>query len=89
MRVGKLPLVPYFAPGSAELAGAVGAVARDHHAMLLANHGVVLAAGDLDAAVYAAEELEESAKLFLLLRGTKSRTLSADQVAELISRKTK
>ena len=89
MRVGRLPLVPYFAPGTVALASAVEAAARDHHAMLLANHGVVLAAGDLDAAVYAAEELEESSKLFLLLRGMKTRTLSAAQVAELKNRKTK
>jgi ribulose-5-phosphate 4-epimerase/fuculose-1-phosphate aldolase len=87
MRVGKLPLTPYFAPGTAALADAVGAAAKDHHAILLANHGLVLAGTSLDAAVYAAEELEESAKLFLLLRGLKTRTLSAGQVAELKSRK--
>ena len=83
MRVGKLPLVPYFPPGDRALAEAVREKAREHHAMLLANHGPVVAGKALDAAVYAAEELEETAKLFLLLRGENTRWLSAAEVAEL------
>lgn len=83
MRVGRLPLVPYFPPGDRALAEAVRAKAREHHAMLLANHGPVVAGKALDAAVYAAEELEETAKLFLLLRGENTRWLSASEVAEL------
>ena len=83
MRVGRLPLVPYYRPGDRTLAEAVRARARDHHAVLLANHGPVVAGKSLDAAVYAAEELEETAKLHLLLRGQKTRFLDAGQVAEL------
>lgn len=83
MRVGRLPLVPYFPPGDAALAKAVRAVARTSHAMLLANHGPVVAGKSLDAAAYAAEELEETAKLFLMLRGERTRFLTPDQVADL------
>ncbi|MEO1328356.1 MAG: 3-oxo-tetronate 4-phosphate decarboxylase [Pseudomonadota bacterium] len=83
MRIGKLPLVPYFPPGDKALAEAVRGVARHAHAMLLANHGPVVAGKALDSAVYAAEELEETAKLHLMLRGEKTRFLTQDQVADL------
>ena len=83
MRVGKLPLVPYFPPGDARLAAAVRQVAAGHAAVLLANHGPVVAGKSLDAAVGAIEELEATAKLFLLLQGRKTRPLSAVQVQEL------
>ena len=84
MRVGRLPLVPYFRPGDMALAEAVRGFAGRHHAMLLANHGPVVAGSDLDAAVNAVEELEETAKLFLLLRGAKTRYLTPAQVKELV-----
>ena len=83
MRVGTLPLVPYFAPGDLDLAKAVKALASAHHAVMLANHGPVVAGATLEDAVYATEELEETAKLFLLLRKVATRPLSAEQVEEL------
>lgn len=83
MRVGKLPLVPYFAPGDEKLAAAVEDAAVTSRAVLLSNHGPVVAGKSLDAAVNATEELEETAKLFLLLRGEKTRFLDATQVREL------
>jgi ribulose-5-phosphate 4-epimerase/fuculose-1-phosphate aldolase len=83
MRVGKLVLLPYFPPGDPTLANAVREVAGKHHAVLLANHGPVVAGSDIETAVYATEELEETAKLFLLLRGEKLRLLTPEQVAEL------
>jgi 3-dehydro-4-phosphotetronate decarboxylase len=83
MRVGRLPLVPYHAPGDLSLAGAVRKLAGKHHAVLLANHGPVVAGSSLDAAANAIEELEETAKLFLLLRGSKLRLLTPEQVAAL------
>lgn len=83
MRVGRLPLVPYYPPGDTSLAKAVEALAGKHHAVLLANHGPVVAGTSLENATYATEELEETAKLFLLLRGSPIRALSEDQVAEL------
>src|SRR6201997_4190715 len=84
MRVGALPLVPYFRPGDLDLAEAVRGFAGKHHAVLLANHGPVVAGSDLDAAVNAIEELEETAKLFLLLRGAETRYLTRSQVMELM-----
>lgn len=86
MRVGKLPLVPYFPPGDERLAAAVRQVAGGHAAVLLANHGPVVAGKSLDAAVGAAEELEATARLFLLLGDRRVRPLTADQVAELKAR---
>jgi 3-dehydro-4-phosphotetronate decarboxylase len=83
MRIGRLPLVPYYPPGDETLAEAVGALAGKHHAVLLANHGPVVAGSSLSAAQDAIEELEETAKLFLLLRGERVRALTDEQVAEL------
>lgn len=83
MRVGRLPLVPYFAPGDADLAHAVRRMAGKHHAMLLANHGPVVAGNSLANAQYATEELEETAKLFLMLQGHALRTLTDGQVVDL------
>ncbi len=86
MRVGRLPLVPYHPPGDESLALAVDKLAGDHHAVLLANHGPVVAGTSLDQAMFAIEELEETAKLFLMLRGTAIRTLTPDQVSDLRAR---
>jgi ribulose-5-phosphate 4-epimerase/fuculose-1-phosphate aldolase len=83
MKIGNLKLLPYYAPGDLTLANAVREVAARHHAVLLANHGPVVAGKDLETAVYATEELEETAKLFLMLRGRKLSLLSAADVAEL------
>jgi ribulose-5-phosphate 4-epimerase/fuculose-1-phosphate aldolase len=83
MKIGKLVLLPYYAPGDMSLANAVREVAGKHHAILLANHGPIVAGKNLESAVYATEELEETAKLFLLLRGSKMTVLSPDQVDDL------
>jgi ribulose-5-phosphate 4-epimerase/fuculose-1-phosphate aldolase len=83
MRIGHLPLLPYFRPGDRALADAVRAQAKKHHAVLLANHGPVVAGKSLEDAVYNAEELEETAKLHLLLEGRETRALDAAQIAEL------
>jgi 3-dehydro-4-phosphotetronate decarboxylase len=83
MRVGRLPLIPYFAPGDVNLAKAVKEQASAHHAVMLANHGPVVAGATLEDAVYATEELEETAKLFLLLRKEKTRLLTEKEVDDL------
>ena len=83
MRIGTLPLVPYFPPGDATLADAVGQLAGKHHAVLLANHGPVVAGLNLSAAQDAIEELEETARLFLMLRHEKLKLLDDAQIAEL------
>jgi ribulose-5-phosphate 4-epimerase/fuculose-1-phosphate aldolase len=86
MRVGRLPLVPYYPPGDLDLARAVRELASRHHAVLLANHGPVVAGATLEDAVYASEELEETARLYLLLRGMPTHPLSPEQVAQLRER---
>jgi ribulose-5-phosphate 4-epimerase/fuculose-1-phosphate aldolase len=83
MRIGSLPLVPYFAPGDMQLAQAVRGLAGRHHALLLANHGPVVAGTSLAAAADAVEELEATARLYLLLRGQHLRTLTPEQVADI------
>ncbi len=86
MKIGKLPLIPYFPPGDIDLAKAVQEMASEHHAVLLANHGPVVAGKSLADAVYATEELEETARLFLLLKGMKTRFLTDRQVRDLHDR---
>jgi ribulose-5-phosphate 4-epimerase/fuculose-1-phosphate aldolase len=83
MRVGRLPLVPYFAPGDPSLSIAVEEMAREHHAMLLANHGSVVAADDLLSAADAAEEIEETARLWLMVRQQPARPLTSVQLTAL------
>lgn len=86
MRIGTLPLVPYYPPGDRNLAEAVRGFAGRHHALLLANHGPVVAGSDLSAATDAVEELEATARLFLMLRGQPCRCLTDGQVQELRQR---
>ncbi len=83
MRVGTLPLIPYFRPGDQKLGEAIGKLAGKHSSVLLANHGPIVAGKSLEAAVYAIEELEETAKLYLLLHGFNTRCLTEEQIAEL------
>lgn len=86
MRIGTLPLLPYYAPGDSALADAVGRAAGRHHALLLANHGPVVSGTSLSAAADAIEELEATAKLWLLVRRERVRPLDAAQLADLAAR---
>jgi ribulose-5-phosphate 4-epimerase/fuculose-1-phosphate aldolase len=83
MKIGRLPLIPYYRPGDKALAEAIRGKAREHTAVLLANHGPVVAGKSLEAAVYATEELEETAKLHLLLHARNPRVLTEEQIEEL------
>ncbi len=83
MRAGATALVPYFRPGDPAVADAIRGLAGRYASVLLANHGPVVAGDTLEAAVFATEELEETAKLFLLLRGLNPRYLTPAQVADL------
>ncbi|WP_435112348.1 3-oxo-tetronate 4-phosphate decarboxylase [Nocardiopsis synnemataformans] len=83
MRVGRMPLLAYHAPGDPALGPLAEATAQGHHALLLANHGPIVAGASLDAAADAAEEIEETAKLYLLLHGHRTRPLTAEQAAHL------
>ena len=83
MRIGTLPQIPYFPPGDIKLANAVREMASKHHAVLLANHGPVVAGTTLEDAVYATEELEETAKLFSMLKNLNTSFLTDEQVVTL------
>ena len=86
MRVGRrLPVVPYYRPGDAAMEPAIAEQARTARAVLLANHGPVVSGRTLTDAVYAAEELEEAAKLFFALRGAAVRMLTPGQVEDLLA----
>ena len=83
MRVGAVKLVPYVRPGDERAGDLIRHLGGKHAAILLANHGPVVTGKDLPTAVYAAEELEETAKLLVILRGAQTRMLNAEQVEEL------
>ena len=83
MKIGKLPLIPYYRPGDKALGEAIRGLAAKHCAVLLANHGPIVAGKSLEAAVYAMEELEETAKLHLLLHAHKPRCLTEAQIEDL------
>ena len=85
MRVGRsMPVVPYYRPGDPAMGPAIQRAATTARAVLLANHGPVVSGATLIDAVYAAEELEEAAKLFLMLRGAAPRLLTPAQVDDLL-----
>ncbi len=83
MRIGRVPTIPYCRPGAAEMGPRVRDAAAGRSAILLANHGPVVAGRSFEAAVYAAEELEETAKLVILSRGQKVRLLTEAHCQEL------
>ena len=83
MRAGRVPVAPYTRPGSADLFALIAELAADHPAILLANHGPVVAGPSLAATVFAVEEIEEAAKLSILLRGMNVRLLTRDQIDDL------
>jgi ribulose-5-phosphate 4-epimerase/fuculose-1-phosphate aldolase len=85
MRVGRTALVPYYRPGDPAVADAIRGLAGRYTSVLLANHGPVVAGKNLEAAVYATEELEETAKLRLLLHGLNPRLLTREQVRDLVT----
>jgi len=84
MKCGATALVPYYRPGDPGVADAIKGLAGQYSSVLLANHGPVVSGDTLETAVFAIEELEETAKLYLLLRGLNPRYLSPVQVADLV-----
>jgi 3-dehydro-4-phosphotetronate decarboxylase len=84
MRAGRTALVPYYRPGDPAVGDAIRGLAGRYSSVLLANHGPVVAGDTLEAAVFATEELEETAKLYLLVRGLNPRFLTPAQVDDLV-----
>jgi len=86
MQLGKVRLLPFFVPGDPAMGEAVRGLAGKRSAVLLANHGPVVAGRDVAAACAAMEELEATARLALLLRGASPRMLTGDQMRAVITR---
>jgi ribulose-5-phosphate 4-epimerase/fuculose-1-phosphate aldolase len=83
MRVAPITVLPYFRPGSKDLAAAIEGAAEECDCIILRNHGSVCLGGTFSEAVDRAEELEETAKLFFLLRGHEVRYLTAEEQTEI------
>ena len=86
MRLGKVKMLPYFMPGDVAMGDAIRGLAGRRSAVVLAHHGPVVAGKDLEAAVYAIEELEETAKLALLTRGLSPTLLDTAQINGLVNK---
>jgi ribulose-5-phosphate 4-epimerase/fuculose-1-phosphate aldolase len=85
MRLGRVKLLPFFLPGDPAMGAAVRGLAGKRSAVLLANHGPVVAGKDVEAACTAIEELEATARLALILRGTGARGLTGAQVQSVVT----
>ncbi len=85
MRLGKVKLLPYYRPGDPAMGDAVRGLAGKRSAVMLAAHGPVVAGKDLEAACFAIEELEETAKLTLLLRGCDMSMLTPEQIRDVVT----
>lgn len=86
MKLGKVKLLPFFMPGDPAMGEAVRGLAGKRSAVMLANHGPVVAGKDIEAACNAIEELEDTARLAMLLRGLKANALSHDHVRALVTK---
>ncbi len=84
MQLGKVTLLPYFRPGDAAMGDAVRGLNGRRAAVMLANHGPVVAGKTVEAACNAVEELEATARLALMLRGLPARALDGAQIADLV-----
>jgi len=86
MKLGRVKLLPFFLPGDPAMGAAVRGLAGKRSAVMLANHGPVVAGKDIEAACNAIEELEDTARLAMMLRGTAARMLTDDQVQALVTK---
>ncbi len=86
MKLGKVKLLPFFLPGDPAMGEAVRGLAGKRSAVMLANHGPVVAGKDIEAACNAIEELEDTARLAMLTRGMNPRMLTEAQQQALITK---
>jgi 3-dehydro-4-phosphotetronate decarboxylase len=86
MKLGKVKLLPFFMPGDAAMGEAVRSLAGRRSAVLFANHGPVVAGKDVEAACNAIEELEDTARLAILMRGSEARMLNHDQIGAMVTK---
>lgn len=86
MKLGKVKLLPFFLPGDPAMGEAVRGLAGKRSAVMLANHGPVVAGKDIEAACNAIEELEDTARLAMITRGLNPRMLTQAQQQALITK---
>lgn len=86
MKLGRIKLLQFFLPGDPAMGDAVRGLVGKRSAVMLANHGPVVAGKDVEAACNAAEELEDTARLAMMLRGMNARGLTEDQVQALVTK---
>ena len=86
MKLGKVKLLPFFMPGDPAIGEAIRGLAGKRSAVMLANHGPVVAGKDVEAACNAIEELEDTARLAILMRGFNPRMLNVEQVGALVEK---
>ena len=86
MKLGKVTLLPFFLPGDPAMGEAVRGLAGKRSAVMLANHGPVVAGRDVEAACNAVEELEDTARLALMTRGLSPQGLTEAQVQAVVTR---
>ena len=86
MKLGKVKLLPFYLPGDPAMGDAVRGLAGKRTAVMLANHGPVVAGRDIEAACNAIEELEDTARLAMMTRGMQPRGLTEDQVQALVTK---
>ncbi len=84
MKLGRVKLLPVFLPGDPAMGDAVRGLAGKRSAVMLANHGPVVSGKDVEAACNAVEELEETAKLAILMRGIPARMLDEAQIQAVV-----
>ena len=85
MKLGRVKLLPFYRPGDPAMGEAVRGLAGKRSAVMLANHGPVVAGKDVEAACNAIEELEDTARLAMLMHGIPARMLDAAQVRDLVT----
>jgi ribulose-5-phosphate 4-epimerase/fuculose-1-phosphate aldolase len=86
MKLGKVQLLPFFLPGDPAMGDAVRGLAGKRSAVMLANHGPVVAGKDIEAACNAIEELEDTARLAIMMRGYDAKMLTPDQINNLVTK---
>ena len=86
MKLGRVKLLPFFMPGDPAMGKAVRGLAGKRSAIMLANHGPVVAGKDVESACNAIEELEDTARLAMMMRGVNARMLTAEQVNGLVQK---
>lgn len=85
MKLGKVQMLPFFRPGDPAMGDAVRGLAGKRSAVMLANHGPVVAGKDVEAACNAIEELEDTARLAMMMQGVQARRLTAAQIKDLVT----